>query len=114
MKKFRCDAKIEYRTLPLEYENNGELRYLQFRICPSELNWWQRIFQNKWRDVFCAYKYFSGYNPLFNVKDAKLIISKYKTWGDICDFLKTQMKNSIKDEKQLKKINNELMWENLK
>ncbi len=113
MKKFRSDAKIQYRTLPLECENDGQKRYLQFRICPSELNWWQRIFQNKWHDVFYAYKYISGYNTLFNVEEAKLIISKYKTWGDINDFLKTQMKNTIKNKEQLKKINNELMWENL-
>lgn len=116
MKSFRTDAKIEYRTIPLEFVNDSTKRYLQFRICPSELNWWQKTFQNKWMNVFKSLEYFEGYNHLFEVEETKNIISKCKTWREIVDFLNHQYcKGITKDrEKALKEANDNLMWKSIK
>ena len=45
--------KIQYKSQPLDATSNK--RYLCFRIVPSELSWWKRIFKNPWLYVYTAY-----------------------------------------------------------
>lgn len=115
MKSFRIDAKIEYRTITLE-PDSSEYRYLQYRICPSELNLWQRMFRNKWRYVYVAYNNFDGFSYTFEVEEAIEITSKHRTWGEIADFLNYQYrKGTAKNrEKALKEANDNLMWKSIK
>lgn len=92
--------KLQYKSrLPLIKTN---LRYLLYRIEPSELSWWKRYFENPWRNVFTSFKYAhlsdKGVNGclsfLFSAKEAHEIIEKYDTYEKITDFLIAEYKKA--------------------
>lgn len=89
--------KIQYESEPLDVKYPN--RYLRFRIVPSELSWWKRIFKNPWRYVYSANSAVFGsddsvhdcLNFLFSLKEANAIASKYDTYEKITDFLTSEL-----------------------
>ena len=74
--------KIQYKSEPLE--TISEKRYLLYRIDPSELTLWKRLFKNPWRYAFTAYNYVSRFDKgpgdclrfLFSAREAHEFIEK--------------------------------------
>ena len=85
--------KIQYKSEPLKVKS--EKRYLRYRIEPSELSWWIRIFKNPWKYVYKSYgtvcRYDNQINDclkfLFSAKEAHDIVEKYDTYEKLIDFL---------------------------
>ena len=95
--KIDPNAKIEYKSKEMEFIVSDN-RYLLYRIVPSELKWWQRIFCNKWRHVKDA---MPEYNPnygkyceLYDYEEACEIRDNYKTYGEITNYLKQQVEKA--------------------
>jgi len=89
--------KIQYKSQPLDIKS--EKRYLLYRIDPSELSWWKRIFKNPWRYVFKAYNVVllsidNGPNDclsfFFSAEEAREFAEKYDTYEKIIDFLSAE------------------------
>lgn len=89
--------KIQYKSEPLDVKYPN--RYLRFRIVPSELSWWKRIFKNPWRYVYSANSAVFGsddsvhdcLNFLFSLKEANAITFKYDTYEKITEFLNSEL-----------------------
>ena len=89
--------KIQYKSQPLDVTSNK--RYLCFRIVPSELSWWKRIFKNPWLYVYTAYPIVFSTDRsvhdclcfLFSPEEANEIVSKYDTYEKITDFLTSEL-----------------------
>lgn len=89
--------KIQYKSQPLDVKYDN--RYLRFRIVPSELSWWKRIFKNPWRYVYsvnsAVFSFDSSVydclNFLFSPEEANEIVSKYDTYEKITDFLTSEL-----------------------
>ena len=89
--------KIQYKSQPLDATSNK--RYLCFRIVPSELSWWKRIFKNPWLYVYTAYPIVFSTDRsvhdclcfLFSPEEANEIVSKYDTYEKITDFLTSEL-----------------------
>lgn len=85
--------KIQYKSQPLSIKS--EKRYLLYRINPSELSWWKRIFKNPWKYAYTSYNYVSYTDKdindclcfLFSAKEANEFVSKYDTYEKLIDFL---------------------------
>ena len=83
--KFPVVLKIEYR-----YEVNSSLpgyRYIYYRIKPSELSLWKRLFYNPWRPVYHAFKCLNGYCYMFNAEEFNKEIRPLKNLGEIYNYL---------------------------
>ena len=110
--------KIQYKSEPLDVKSDK--RYLLYRIDPSELSWWKRIFKNPWRYVYTSYKIvFSSYTNvndclsfLFYPEKANEIASKYDTYEKITDFLNTEFNKAktLWNETQEKYYNQNNSW----
>ena len=110
--------KIQYKSEPLDVKS--EKRYLCFRIVPSELSWWKRIFKNPWRYVYNARPVVFGsdnsvhdcLNFLFSLKEANAIASKYDTYEKITDFLASELNKAeaMWNESQEKYYNQNNSW----
>ena len=89
--------KIQYKSEPLDVKS--EKRYLCFRIVPSELSWWKRIFKNPWRYAYTARPVvFSSDSSvhdclsfLFYPETANDIASTYDTYEKITEFLTSEL-----------------------
>lgn len=110
--------KIRYKSEPLEIKS--EKRYLLYRIEPSELSWWKRVFKNPWRYAFRAYNYVArtdkGVNDclafLFSKEEATEFIEKYDTYEKLIDFLIKELnKAKSKFYEAQEKYNNENRWD---
>lgn len=110
--------KVQYKSEPLDVKS--EKRYLCFRIVPSELSWWKRIFKNPWRYVYTSYKIVSStytnvndcLSFLFYPEKANEIASKYDTYEKITDFLNIEFNKAetIWNEAQEKYYNQNDIW----
>lgn len=110
--------KIQYKSEPLDVKYPN--RYLRFRIVPSELSWWKRIFKNPWRYVYSANSAVFGsddsvhdcLNFLFSLKEADAIASKYDTYEKITNFLNTEFNKAktLWNEAQEKYYNQNNSW----
>ena len=110
--------KIQYKSEPLDVKS--EKRYLCFRIVPSELSLWKRIFKNPWRYAYTARpNVFSSDNSvhdclsfLFYPEKANEIASKYDTYEKITDFLNTEFNKAktLWNEAQEKYHNQNNSW----
>lgn len=91
--KINPNTKIEYKSKEMEFIASHN-RYLLYRIVPSELKWWQRIFCNKWRYVRDAMPEYSPlygkYCEVYYYEEAREIRDNYKTYGEITNYLKQQ------------------------
>ena len=89
--------KIQYKSEPIDVKYDN--RYIRFRIVPSELSWWKRIFKNPWRYVYSANSVVFSFdssvhdclNFLFSLEEANEIVSKYDTYEKITDFLTSEL-----------------------
>ncbi len=86
--KYPNDFKIEYKSEELSIKSDN--RCLKFRIVPSQLSLWQRLFCNKWHYVYknaflwrAADSVDELLNMLFNYEEARAFVMKHQTWGEI-------------------------------
>jgi len=85
--------KIQYKSEPLGIIS--ERRYLRYRMEPSELSWWKRIFKNPWKYVYKSYGTVFSHDDeindclcfLFSAKEAQEIVEKHDTYEKLIDFL---------------------------
>ena len=107
--------KIQYKSKSLVMPS--EKRYLLYRIEPSELSWWARIFKNSWRYVYKSYAYITRYDNeindclcfLFTANEAHDIVEKYDTYEKLIDFLTVEYDKALemyhKAQEEYKKEN---------
>ena len=81
----RLQWKCEETYTSIEKRENNEQTYYEctvcFRILPSELNWFTRVFSdNSWKYPFESKFKFE------NQDDFKKYVSKFKTYGDFKDW----------------------------
>lgn len=109
--------KLQYKSKPLEIKS--EKRYLLYRIKPSELSWWQRIFKNPWRYAFTAYNNVLRTDNsvddclrfLFSPREANEFVSKYDTYDKIINVLTAEYnKAKSKYYEAQEKYYNENSW----
>ena len=110
--------KIQYKSEPLDVKS--ETRYLCFRIVPSELSLWKRIFKNPWRYAYTARpNVFSSDNSvhdclsfLFYPETANDIASTYDTYEKITEFLTSELNKAeaMWNESQEKYYNQNDIW----
>lgn len=88
--KYPNDFKVEYKSEDLHIKSVN--RYLKFRVVPSQLSLWQRLFCNKWHYVYKNVHTWrvTGVdsvdellNMIFSYKDARTFIAEHQTWGEI-------------------------------
>ena len=73
------NLKIEFKTVPIS--PNIIHRYCYWRIVPSELNLFQRLFNNPWRKVWFIDR--GTKEEWFSPNNFVAVRSKYKTVGDM-------------------------------
>jgi len=110
--KYLNNLKVEYKSEELNIKSDN--RYLKFRIVPSQLSLWQRLFYNKWHYVYkniFVHKLASVnsadelLNMIFSYNEARTFITEHQTWGEIVKHQNDvilqarQHFNSIRDEK---------------
>jgi len=95
--KFNRNFKVQYKSEKLGIKS--ENRYLLYRIEPSELPFFKRLFCNKWQYVYnCVYTYHTKsstciHSPedligmLFDYNEAVEFIKSHQTFGELADFL---------------------------
>ena len=96
------DLKIEFRTFRIIGEE--EFRYVAWRVIPSQLKWWQRLF-NLWRPlrfVMSDGDYFNW----FRIERYIELKEKYHTVGDM-QYRKKYLSNLSKMRKEL----NRRLWD---
>jgi len=86
MKNCFYNLKVEYKSEKLI--TPSPYRRLLFRIIPSELSFFRRIFCNRWKYVYFSYYPISGCIgnltcTLFSYNEAKYFIEHHKTYGDV-------------------------------
>ena len=87
--KYPIDAKVEFKTIGLLIDAR-KTRYVYYRIVPSELGFFKRVFCNPWRCMYHAFSYCSGYDLLYTPKEYNLEIAPLNTFGDVCDYLEKE------------------------
>ena len=92
--KYNIDAKVEYKTSKLYsyYSTDNKHREVYFRIVPSDLGFFKRVFCNPWRQVYKAYHYCRGLDTLYTPKEYNTLVKQVKTFGNMCDYLEEQNK----------------------
>lgn len=110
--------KIQYKSQLVDIKSDK--RYLLYRIIPTELSWFKRIFNNPWRYVYTTFNVvFRTDNSindclrfLFSEKEANEIISKYDTYEKITDFLTSEFNKAktLYNEAQEKYVNQNKSW----
>jgi len=89
MKKDKKDCKIE-----LMYQKcTDDLRFYWYRIVPSELPFFRRIFGNPWYCVYTFSKYADTrhyHSYLFSIGEYYKYIEPLKTYGDALSFIEEQ------------------------
>ena len=85
MRATYADKKVEFKTKKA-FSNCREVYY---RIAPSELKWWERLF-NPWRQMYRALKFVGGICEVFELKNYHDLVFPLKTYGDVVNFLAEQ------------------------
>ena len=108
--KYNLSNKVIFKTKVNPYSVDG--RYVLYKIEPSELNWFKRTFCNPWREMFRAYYNFPGFCNLFDVNQFSKYIAPLKTFGDVSDYLASQIdiEKRIREELDLKWLNAKEIW----
>lgn len=91
--KFNRNLKVEYRSQSLLIPSKK--RYLLFRIVPSELPLWKRLFCNGWKYAYNGiYEHKNRasdindlLSKLFSYDEALKFMNTYKTFGELADYL---------------------------
>ena len=94
------NLKIEFRTFRIIGEE--DMRHVAWRVVPSQLNWWQRLF-NPWR--LLSYVMSDGdYFNWFSLERYKSTKETYHTVGDIIErkkqlkYLSKERRKNIRDD----------------
>lgn len=87
--RYPTNSKVEFKTASL-LKLRRDNRKIYYRIVPSELGFFKRIFCNPWRQLYHAFTYVKGANIFYTVKEYNEEIKPLKTFGDVCDYLKEQ------------------------
>ena len=104
--KYRDDMKIQFST------DDGRVeRFVFYRIDPSELNFFNRVFRNPWRQIYrAAYYGLAGTAWSFESVAFKRDIMPCNTLGKIKDYLKRQ--DWLIEKNSLHKKKNDYGWPN--
>lgn len=94
--KYNINYKVEFKTKKTYY--GSSIRNIYYRIVPSELPFWKRIFFNPWTEIYKAYYSIGGFKDGFSCEEYYKEIFPLKTFGDVCDYLKKQHEISQKNE----------------
>lgn len=87
--KYPINAKVEFKTVGISTDECNP-RYVYYRIVPSELGFFKRVFCNHWRRMYHAFSYCRGYDLLYTPKEYNIEIATLNTFGDVCDYLEKQ------------------------
>lgn len=100
--KFNKNFKVQYKSKKPLF---GDFRYLLYRIVPSELPLWKRIFCNRWK---YAYSIVYMYKPkeeirtvdnllskLFKYEEAVEFINNHKTYGEVVETLNSLYNKAV-------------------
>ena len=85
--EYNKDWKIEIKLDGISYK---DLRKIYYRILPSELTWWQRLFCNKWQPFFHGYESVHGVGQFFDRHRYCKQIKPLQTYGDVDKYLREQ------------------------
>ena len=91
MKEKYLSCEIEFR-----YENgaspDGKIRYrkLYWRIKPDQLNWFQRLFGNQWRQL--SHEWLGRWNPYFSSTEFLDKVKPCRTVADIERYVEEEAK----------------------
>lgn len=79
-------------STPIQISFGDGLRYrkIYYRINPSVLPFWTRIFKNPWKCLKRAS--FGTWDYYFESRDYNIRFSKYKTLGEVREYLRIQQK----------------------
>ena len=102
----KCHIELGYDWVFNSIINPTDYRYIYWRIRPSEMTWWDRIFHNPWR-------LFSGVivdelNEVYSPKTFKEQLSHIKTYEQAVNYQNEQYR--IVEEKKLEKIATGEYW----
>ena len=75
------NRKVEFST-EITMNGHSQFRKVYWRIVPSELNWWDRKFHNRWHKMWWYYKD-GNYTDLFSVEEFKFMRSSISTVSDV-------------------------------
>jgi hypothetical protein len=111
--------KLQYKSKPLEVKSDN--RYLLYRIEPSELSWWNRIFKNPWRYAFKAYNSYEcrisdkGPNDclsfFFKAREAHEFVERYDTYEKLIDFLMAELNKAKINYNKAQEIYKKERWD---
>ena len=108
------NLKVEYATRYCYTGSFTAYRYIFYRIVPSQLKWWQRVFCNGWKTMYKATDYstiLGNTTELFTLAEYTNEIFKLKTYGEVCDYLAHQKELANKSYLEHKeKIKNGETW----
>ena len=113
--KFNRNFKVQYKSKRLTTPSD-DYRYLLYRIVPSELPLWKRIFCNGWRyvynDVFTHETEITTktiddlLSTLFTYDEAVEFINSHKTYGELVDTLNSVYNKAEKLYNKIMSVNN--------
>ncbi len=95
MKKFDDSLLIEYKTERL----SDKYRYVYYRIKPEQLNWWDRIFNNRWEYMWGA-AWDGDKMVTFNLKQFHEF-SGFKTFGEVRKYLEEQAVRCVSNRQEV-------------
>ena len=98
--KYPINAKVEFKTVGISIDTHKP-RYVYYRIVPSELGFFKRVFCNPWKRMYHAFKYWSCYDFFYSPKQYNLEIAPLNTFGDVCDYLEKQHNLAKEVERKL-------------
>ena len=101
----------DYSDCPIQFAfgritSPDDIREIWWRICPSELSLWDRLFHNPWRQF-----YKECYGDLlryFNPTEWREEISQLKTYKDAIEYQSKQYE--LNDDYRRKQIDDGVIW----
>ncbi len=101
----------DYSDYPIQFRfgyisSPDDRRKIEWRICPSELSFWDRLFHNPWRPF---YKECCGeVTYYFNPTEWKEELSQLKTYKDAIEYQSKQYEMHI--DYRRKRIDDGVIW----
>lgn len=97
---YHIQFKFGYASSP------NDMRKIWWRICPSELGWWGRIFHNPWRTVYreCCGDMLSDHSPWVWKEE----LSHLKTYNEITEWQEKEYRK--RDKYYQKKVEEGIYW----
>ncbi len=74
----------------MESNSLDKYRAIFYRIVPSQLTWFDRVFHNKWKRLWRASLFNGGKMWYFDAADFKKHLANLKTLGDVENFLESE------------------------